>query len=647
MNRARGELERRRQEAYRARATATVKIQRWYRQRRAIRARTLTNGDASVRNLPAEESCTGSTSTSATLTTISQQEIQGDFFFFFFSSHCVAFNMIQFYFLHTGISRVVSNDKVSVSDGDDNLVQNRNAWSSSSQLEERSNSFDEFVNSEVAVARAMVDDRYIENLNDAQKKRVERLKAYRKFSDNQVAASETLQNEPSNISIGTSLLSDSSNMSQVIAEEIPGHKPNGATEEATRSTGKIKSSIPVRSTKKPLSNLHKRGIKPEAAKKADKPQMTTRVEPVMQDVNAQIPNRSKQKHSKPMSNQEKQQTMKEQYVAQKQQQIKEHRQLDQTNDDTCTESVEAIEDLVKIGGKGEMAGVNDTNMQKAEGDITSEHIDISSSSSSEGGAQVSKGTQTGAHTREGHTIKSRSKGQQAGQKVLKFSSNVMWQNSNSTVHDPFTEPSETKLHGIVKQPPYLLTAEMDQSQQEEELSPLKKSSATTRLTLECEIEDEIQSDSAPLLKRRHKNTGEIHSESVSLLNLGQRSSHRSKHSTEARRQRIINAALANTDDSDSDDSSPEHLAYYTGGQPRATRVSYGGTKFASQGGGYGAAYAKRRETNRKRIIKVSQVLSRVLCPGPFLPLILCLQVLLKSMNELGHNLLLCESKCSL
>ena len=502
---------------------------------------------------------------------------------------------------------MVSNDKVSVSDSNDNPVQNRNAWSSSSQLEERSNSFDEFVNSEVAVARAMVDDRYIENLNDAQKKRVERLKTYQKFSDNQMAASETLQNDSSDVSIGASLRSNSSSMSQVTAEEIPGHNSNGASEEATQSAGKIKSSIPVRITKNPLSNSHKRGIKPEAVKKADvqhKPQMTTKLEPIMQDVNAQVPNRSsKQKLSKPTSNQKKQWTMKEQHAAQKQQQTKEHRQLeqpdpiDQANDDTCTESVKAIEDLVKIGGKGEMEGVNDT---KAEGDITSEHTDIiSSSSSSEGGAQASKGTR---------------KGQQAGQKVLKFASNVMWQNSNSTVHNLSTEQSETKLHGIVKQPPHLITAEMDQSQQEEELPPLKKSSATTRLTLECETEDEIQSDSAPLLKQRYKNTEDIHSESVSFLNLGPQSSHRSKlnkHSTEAQRQRIINVTLANTDDSDSDDSSPEHIAY-AGGQPQATRVSHGGTKFASQGGGYGAAYAKRRETNRKRIIRVSQVLSRVL-----------------------------------
>lgn len=520
-------------------------------------------------------------------------------------------------YLHTGVSPVVSNDRESVSDSDDNPVQNRNAWASSSQLEERSSSFDEFVNSEVAVARAMVDERYMDNLNDAQKKRVERLKAYQKISDSQIAASETLQNESSNESIGASLPSNSSNASHAAAEEIPGHKPNDVSENVIQSAGKTKSSIPVRATKKPLSNLHKRGIKPDVKKKMEN--KTTKIEAIMQDVIAQVPKRSsKQKLSKPIFNRKKQWTVKEQHIVQKQQQTKEHRQLEQpdpvdhANNDTCTEPVKGIKDLVKISGKGEVTCANNTNMQREEGDITSEQFRVSSSSSSErGAAQASKGTPMGprAHTQ-------RSKGQQAGQKVLKFASNVMWQNSNSTVHDPSTEPSETKLHGIVKQTPHPIKA--DPSGEEEEFPPLKKSSAATRLTLESEIEDEIQRDSVPFFKRRHKNN-EISSDSDSFLNLGRRrSSHRSlnKRSTNARRQRIINEALANTDDSDSDDSSPEHLTHAGGGKPQATRVSYGGTKFASQGGGYGAAYAKRRDTNRKRIIKVRK--PRVqLCSCPF------------------------------
>lgn len=616
VNRARGELERRRQEAYRVRAAATVKIQRWYRQRRASRARTQTK-DGGVRSLdslqlPTEESCAESTST--TLSTVShQEEIEGDL-------HTLSNSMSllsQLCCMHTGIHHMISVDKES---SDDNPVQNRNAWSSSSQLQERTNSFDEFVNSEVAVARAMVDDRYMEDLNDAQKKRVERLKAYRKTSDNQMVASETLQNESSNVSAESSVPSNSSNVSQVTAGDVPGHKSSNVSEEVLVA-GKTKSSIPVR---KPLPNLHKRGIKIEAVKKAEaqsKPQMAKQIEPPIQDINAQVPTRkSKQRLSKPTSNQKKQWTMKEQHV-QKQPRTKEHRQLeqpdsiDQANGDTCTEPVKAIKDLMKIGDKGEMASANNTNMHELEDDITtvSKHTlndDITPFSGSEGGTQANQQTKTGAHTQDQkdekkQTKKMISKGQRTGQKVLKFASNIMWQNSNSTVHDPSMEHSETKPRGIVKQAPHTITPVMDQSQQGEDFPPLKKSSATTRLTLECE--NEIQSDSVPLLKRRRRTTEEISSDSSSFLNLGQSLciSKSNKHPTEAQRQRIINAALANTDDSDSDNSSPEHLAY-AGIQPRAAKVSHAGAKFASQGGGYGAAYAKRRETNRKRIIRVSQ-----------------------------------------
>ena len=507
----------------------------------------------------------------------------------------------------------------------DNPVQNRNAWSSSSQLQERTSSFDEFINSEVAVARAMVDDRYMENLNDAQKKRVERLKAYQKTSDNQMAASEILQNESYNVFTGSSPPSNSNNVSQfAVEDDVSGQKHGNLIEEV--AAGKTKRSIPVRNNKKPLPNSHKKGMKTEVAKKAEaqnKPQMTKQIEPPMQDVSAQVPTRkSKPKLSKPTSNQKKQWTMKEQHV-QKQLETKEHRQLeqpdsiDQANGDAGTEPVKATKDLVKIGDKSELASVNDTkfNMQELEGDITTEHTlkddnNILPSSSSEDGTQAIQQTKAGVHMpglkdERKQTRKTRSKGQRAGQKVLKFATNIMWQNSNSTVHDPSTKHPKTKPRGIVKQPVHPITAEMDQSQLDEELPPLKKSSATTRLMLE--YEDVTQSDSGHLLKQRYRTTTEeISSDSSSFPNLGQspHSSKPNKRPIEARRQRIIDAALANTDDSDSDDGSPEHL--HAGIQSRAARVLHIGAKFASQGGGYGAAYAKRRETNQKRIIRVSQ-----------------------------------------
>ena len=467
----------------------------------------------------------------------------------------------------------------------------------------------------------MVDDRYMENLNDAQKKRVERLKAYQKTSDNQMAASEILQNESPNVLTGSSPPSNSSNVSQLAVEDdVSGHKYGNLVEEV--AAGKTKRSIPVRNNKKPLPNSHKKGIKTEVAKKAEaqnKPQMTKQIEPPMQDVNAQVPTRKrKPKLSKPTSNQKKQWMMNEQSVVQKQLETKEHRQLeqpdsiDQANGDAGTEPVKATKDLVKIGDKSELASVNDMkfNMQELEGDITTEHTlkddnNILPSSSSEDGTQAIQQTKAGVHMpglkdERKQTRKTRSKGQRAGQKVLKFVTNITWQNSNSTVHDPSTKHPKTKPRGIVKQPVHPITAEMDQSQLDEELPPLKKSSATTRLMLE--YEDVTQSDSGHLLKQRYRTTTkEISSDSGSFPNLGQSpcSSKSNKRPIEAQRQRIIDAALDNIDDSDSDDGSPDI-------QSQTARDLHVGAKFASQGGGYGAAYAKRRETNRKRIIRVSQ-----------------------------------------
>ena len=73
VSRARGELERRRQEAYKVRAAATIKIQRWYRQRRASASRAcarevIATDDGGVRS-PSNTSSLGTKST--TLDTIS------------------------------------------------------------------------------------------------------------------------------------------------------------------------------------------------------------------------------------------------------------------------------------------------------------------------------------------------------------------------------------------------------------------------------------------------------------------------------------------------------------------------------------------------------------------------------------------------
>ena len=80
---ARGKLERRRQEAYKARAAATVKIQRWYRRclakKNSVRSRAGYEhlSDGYISNQPSTEE-SYIESRSATISFVSEQESDGD-----------------------------------------------------------------------------------------------------------------------------------------------------------------------------------------------------------------------------------------------------------------------------------------------------------------------------------------------------------------------------------------------------------------------------------------------------------------------------------------------------------------------------------------------------------------------------------------
>ena len=82
VDRVRGELDRRRQEAYRIRAAATVKIQRWYRRRRGAGtingASSESSENANVTIQSSVEEPYTEESKSATLSTVSEEESQGD-----------------------------------------------------------------------------------------------------------------------------------------------------------------------------------------------------------------------------------------------------------------------------------------------------------------------------------------------------------------------------------------------------------------------------------------------------------------------------------------------------------------------------------------------------------------------------------------
>lgn len=76
---ARERLEKRRQEAYRARAAATVKIQRWYRRLRASHrgARRVDVKDSASNQLSPEESYTETATSASTSSAVSRQESRG------------------------------------------------------------------------------------------------------------------------------------------------------------------------------------------------------------------------------------------------------------------------------------------------------------------------------------------------------------------------------------------------------------------------------------------------------------------------------------------------------------------------------------------------------------------------------------------
>ena len=76
---ARERLEKRRQEAYRARAAATVKIQRWYRRHRTSHrgARRVDVQDSASNQLSPEQSRTESTTSASSSSAVSGQESRG------------------------------------------------------------------------------------------------------------------------------------------------------------------------------------------------------------------------------------------------------------------------------------------------------------------------------------------------------------------------------------------------------------------------------------------------------------------------------------------------------------------------------------------------------------------------------------------
>lgn len=166
-------------------------------------------------------------------------------------TYCGFLNIVLLFPAGT-LSHIVSQDDMPRSQ-----VYQHQDWSSAveQQPEPRSNSFDEFVKSEIAVAKAMLDESYIEKLNDAQRKRVERLMAYKNFSDQSRGQSENFKEELPKSSTNDSLSSMPNSASVAQAVEL-GSRSNTTVEP---SVGRTKSLIPI-PAKTNNKKLHGHGL---------------------------------------------------------------------------------------------------------------------------------------------------------------------------------------------------------------------------------------------------------------------------------------------------------------------------------------------------------------------------------------------------
>lgn len=496
-----------------------------------------------------------------------------------------------------------------------------NGSSSTACQQERSNSFDEFVNSEVAVAKAMMDNSYMDKLSDAQRMRVERLMAYRRVSGKicEVTPSQTnLQEDASKASLNhpSRLIPESSSATQAESKE----SSIGPKDNVEQTTGKGKSSIPIRTNKKQQHDLHKRGLKSENMRETKGTENNSQISyhirehgQAEKDVSVQLHNRTKQRLSKPTPCQKEEQRVKEQ-VVQIQTESEEPVQIKQPVMEALKDTTRLhpnTNDLVKISSTCQVETVNEVKLDnKTNIDGSSRELTTSSGTASSHSTSDTRKTQANVESKDaqvayaqGEENKMSSKSQQnsSRQKVLKFASMVMYTNSASTVESDLHQQHKQPADDALKQPPQLKQLQQDTA----EPVPLKRSSATTKLVLHREVRDEIETlmcDSASIL---HQNKTALGTKSE-------------KQSKMMQKRRMISAAVQTKEESGiltSFSSSPEHSAPgYTGIHSQALGQGMPpSTGNTTNGGGYSVAYAKRKASNNSRIIKVSRILSSSCC----------------------------------
>ena len=668
---ARERLERKRQEAYRSRAAATVKIQRWYRQCRESRG-GVRSRDSEIDSASNQlEKC--AKSPKASNSAVLDQESQG-------RTHTTTLTGNRLLnLLHLSSDTIVF---LAAAPTDVNarslnrpgvLSQSRSGRSTATVPQQQRNRFNEFVNSEVAIAMAMMDDSYESKLNDAQRKRVERLKAYRNNPEQpqpikspEVVPQRAPARAPNIISTKkrTQVVpNDSSKSPQAMSPQLP----PVAAENSVRET-----SFPEKANstlKRPLHVLQK-----GHAAKQDNDMISRRTAEdkgtahthrlvkehgsTWQNGTNQLNNGNNKKLSKPTSYFKGQRAMKGQRDVRKQRQTKDEGQIEQQRLKDASHVMQLtppIKDLVKIDNETTIESVNGHKLNKLTEVEVVTHAHIQPTDSTEHSRNVSREeeaniklpeTTRSVNTYKDHEEYSEREGKALHESQQKFVTEKT--SSDTSMNEPTsaapqlcsqssctplrearteseTQATDAGVHRAdkesiqetslwkVQQNEVRFTSkdmstntiprvasediqeqhpsELKQRRQEDtELEPLKRSSATTELTVAQEVREEMQSLRDASLPKRSQASQGIKT-----------------HSVMTQTRQLVSAFVQTEGESDSDScySSPKHPTrrHPCAQPPHSQAISQLHNGHTTQGG-YALAYAKKRESNKKRAIKV-------------------------------------------
>lgn len=536
--------------------------------------------------------------------------------------------------------------------------------------QQQHNRFNEFVNSEVAIAMAMMDDSYESKLNDAQRKRVERLKAYRNNPEQPqpIKSPEVVpQRVPARAPNITStkqrtqaVPNDSSKSSQAISPQLP---PVAAENSVKETLVPVKANSTL---KRPLHVLQKGHTAKQdndmISRRTAEDKGTAQTHRLVKEHGStwqngtnQLNNGNNQKLSKPTSHFKGQRAMKGQRDVRKQRQTKDEGQIEQQRLKDASHVMQLTpptKDLVKVDNETTIESVNGHKLNKLTEVEVVAHAHIQPTDSTEHSRNVSREAEANIKfpettrsviTYKDHEEYSEREGKALHDSQQKFATEKT--SSDTSMNEPTsaaprlcsqssctplreareTQATDAGVHRADEESiqetslwkvqqnevrftskdmstntiPRVASEDIQERHSSElkqrrkadtELEPLKRSSATTELTVAQEVREEMQSlrDTSPPKQ-------------------SQASQGRKTHSVMTQTRQLVSAVVQTEGESDSDScyGSPKHptRGHPCAQPPHSQAISQLHNGHTIQGG-YALAYAKKRESNKKRAIRV-------------------------------------------